>query len=147
MSMNLYQINNAITECIDYDTGEVIDFNKLSNLIMDREAKIDGIACWFKELTAEYIAIDSEISVLEARKKAKQNKAENLKKYLSDILGGAKFESARNKISWRVSDEVYVIDENVIPAEYKKTVFGYVSQKCLRNRELMGFGEKKKTKH
>ena len=119
MSMTLYQINNAITECIDSETGEVIDFDRLSQLVMDREAKIDGIACWFKELTAEYIAIDSEISALEARKKTKKNKAESLKCYLSDILGGAKFETARNKITWRESDEVCILDADKIPSEYK----------------------------
>jgi alanine dehydrogenase len=94
----------------------------LNQLAIDRQTKIDNIACWHKQLNAEAAAIDNEIKTLAGRMKSKINKAESLKHYLSDILGGAKFESARNKITWRASDEVAVFDEKLLSDEYKKTV-------------------------
>ena len=111
-----------ILDCIDDETGEVINFDKLNQLSIDRQTKIDNIACWYKQLNAEIMAIDNEIQALSTRRDSKKNKADNLKHYLSDILYGAKFESARNKITWRKSDEVCILDETVIPAEYKKEV-------------------------
>jgi hypothetical protein len=65
------------------------------------------------------LAIENEIQILSERRDSKKNKAENLKCFLSDILHGAKFESPRNKITWRQSDEVRILDETAIPDEYK----------------------------
>ena len=117
--MKLYEIEQAILECIDDETGEIIDFTQLNQLVMDRQTKIDNIACWYKQLAAEIVAIEHEIQALSNRRDSKRNKAENLKRYLSDILYGANFESARNRITWRRSDEVNIIDETKIPVEYK----------------------------
>ena len=50
--MKLYEIDNAIYECVNED-GEVIDPEKLEELQMERDKKIEGIACWIKELAAE----------------------------------------------------------------------------------------------
>ena len=58
------------------------------------------------------------MKTLKARSESKKKKAESLKYYLSDILGGDRFESARNKISWRRSDEVSITDAAKIPSEY-----------------------------
>jgi hypothetical protein len=120
--MTLYEIEKSILDCIDAETGEIIDFLRLEQLSLDRQTKIDNIASWYKQLTAETAAIDAEIRALSERKNSKQIKADSLKLYLSDILSGVKFETSRNKISWRVSDEVTILDETVIPDEYKRTV-------------------------
>jgi hypothetical protein len=115
----MYEIEQAILDCLDTETGEVIDFEQLTQLDMDRQHKIDNITCWYKQLSAESDAIDVEIKALSDRMKSKKNKADSLKLYLSDILGGMKFESARNKISWRASDEVAILNESLIPDKYK----------------------------
>jgi len=117
--MKLYEIDRAILDCIDGATGEVVDLDRLSQLSMERNTKIDNISCWYKQLTAEVTAIDNEIQALSDRRDSKRNKAESLKRFLSDILYGLPFESARNRISWRRSDEVQITDEEKIPVEYK----------------------------
>jgi hypothetical protein len=117
--VKLYEIEQAILDCIDEDTGEVIDLERLNQLSIDRQIKIDNIACWYKQLVAEAVAIENEIKILSERKDSKKGKAENLKYFLSDILYGAKFESSRNRITWRQSDEVRILDETVIPDKYK----------------------------
>ena len=55
--MKLYEIENAILECIDTETGEVIDIERLNELQMERETKIENVACWIKDLKAEAEAI------------------------------------------------------------------------------------------
>lgn len=118
--MNLYQIDQAILDCIDADTGEVIDFDKISQLMLDKEKKIDDLACFYKQLAAEATAIDFEIKALQGRKKVKESKVADLKNYLSDVLSGQKFETARNRITWLPSDEVNILDADLIPDAYKK---------------------------
>ena len=113
----------------------MIDFDRLNQLTLDRNNKIDNIACWVKQLNAESAAIDNEINALESRKKSKKNKVDSLKNYLSYILNGVKFESARNKISWRVSDEIHILDENQIPDEYKtEKIELYISKADIKKQ-------------
>jgi len=117
--MTLYQIEESIMECADDETGEIIDFERLERLFADKRSKIDNIACWYKQLNAEAAAIENEIEALSRRRKSKTGKAESLKRCLADALCGEKFESVRNKISWRISDETAVINEALIPFDYK----------------------------
>ena len=55
--MTIYDIDNAILECIDMETGEIIDTDKLNELELERESKIEGVACWIKDLKAEAEAL------------------------------------------------------------------------------------------
>ena len=117
--MKLYEIEQAILECVDNETGEVIDFELLNQLVIDKHTKIDNIISWYKELHAESVAIDYEIKSLKERQNQKMNKSDSLKLWLTDVLNGTRFESSRNCISWRKSDEVHILDEMKIPNEYK----------------------------
>ena len=47
--MTLYEIDNAILECIDLETGEIIDTDKLDALQLERETKIENVALWIKD--------------------------------------------------------------------------------------------------
>ena len=117
--MKLYEIDQAILDCIDGETGEIIDFDKLNKLTIDRNTKIDNIISWYKQLTAETAAIDYEMKMLKERQTQKNNKSESLKQWLAHVLYGAKFESSRNLVTWRRSDEVCITNEMKIPIEYK----------------------------
>ena len=101
--MRLYEIDNAIMDCVDEETGDVIDVERLESLEMERDIKISNIACWVKDLQAESKAIKEEIDKLQARKKADENKAESLKNFLAYYLNGVKFKDARASISYRHS--------------------------------------------
>ena len=109
--MNLYEINEAITSCIDMETGEIVDIDRLNELQMERETKIEGVALWIKNLKAEADAIKAERENLAERERAAENKAEGLKRYLSDVLCGQKFETSRVKCSFRKSNAVVVDDD------------------------------------
>lgn len=109
--MNLYEIDQAILGCIDDETGEVIDLDRLEELQMAKDKKVENIACWVKNLRAESEAIANEVRELQHRKKVAENKAESLKRYLSSVILGQKWSSGRYAIGWRKSKSVEIEDE------------------------------------
>ena len=111
--MKLYEIDNAILNCIDTETGEVIDIDKLNELQLERDTKIENVACWIKDLKAEAEAIKAEKLALAERQKAAENKAESLKKWLAYALDGEKFKTARCSISFRKTESVEVTEEGL----------------------------------
>lgn len=116
--MNLYEIDNAILECVDMETGEIIDMNKLSGLQMARDQKVENIGCWIKNLLSDAEALKAEKEKLAKRQKAAENKAASLKEYLSRYLDGEKFKSARVAISYRSNSSVDIAKDAVVPEEY-----------------------------
>ena len=108
--MTLYEIDQALLECIDMETGEV-DAEKYEQLAEEKDKKIENIACYYKALTVEAEAIKAEEKALAERRKAKENKAESLKKFLASVLNGEKFESARCSVSWRKTQAAEITDE------------------------------------
>ena len=111
--MKLYEIDNAILECVDLETGEIIDPNKLSSLQMERDAKIENVACWIKDLKAEAEAIKQEKQALAERQKVAENKAESLKKWLAYALDGQKFSTSKCAVSFRKTEAVEVTPDGL----------------------------------
>ena len=116
--MTLYEINAAITACVDAETGEVVDFERLVALNMEREQKLENIALWIKDLNAEAAAIKAEKKKLGERQAAAENKAESLKEFLSEQLGGQKFSTPRCAVSFRRTKSVNVTDLWKLPEDY-----------------------------
>ena len=111
--MTIYEIDNEIMDCIDMETGEVIDTDKLNELHMERVAKIENVACWIKELKAEAEAIKNEKQALADRQRVAENKAESLKNWLAYALNGEKFKTSKCSISYRNSESVEVTEEGL----------------------------------
>jgi hypothetical protein len=121
--MTLYEIDNEIMNCIDEETGEIIDIDRLNALEMERDRKISNVACWIKDLKAEAEAIKAEKQSLDKRQKAAENKAESLKTWLQSILQGEKFKDSRCAISYRKSERVDFADNfnfDTLPDSMKK---------------------------
>lgn len=117
---SLYQIDQAILECLDAETGEIIDAEKLNALFMEKNQKIENIALWIKNLQADALAYKAEKDAFAARQKAAENKVESLKAWLVSALGGQKFSTAKCAVSFRKSEAVQVDDVNSIPAEWTR---------------------------
>lgn len=121
--MNIYEIDNAILDCIDLETGEIIDEEKLNALQMERGKKVSNVACWIKDLKAENEAIKAEKQNLSRRQEVNEHKMESLKKWLTFALNGEKFKDGRVSISYRKSESVQFDDtfkiEN-LPNEFRK---------------------------
>ena len=111
--MKLYEIDNAILECIDMETGEIIDAEKLDALNMERDEKIENVVLWIKDLKAEAEAIKAEKLALAERQKIAENKVESLKKWVAYALGGQKFSTAKCAVSFRNTESVEVTEEGL----------------------------------
>ena len=111
--MTIYEIDQAIMECVDLETGEIIDTEQLDRLQMEREKKLENVACWIKDLKAEAEALKAEKQALAERQRVAENKAESLKKWLAYALQGEKFKTTKCAISFRKSEAVEVTDEGL----------------------------------
>lgn len=109
--MNIYEIEQAILDLIDPETGEIKDFETLEALDISRSEKIENIALWIKNLNAEAKAIREEEKALAERRRYAENKAESLKRYLSEALNGERFTTAKVAITYRKSMAVEIADE------------------------------------
>lgn len=116
----LYEIDEEILNCVDMETGEIIDVEKLGQLQLARDDKVEGIALWIKNLLSDADAIKSEEEKLAQRRKANENKAKNLKEYLSKFLNGQKFKTPKVSISYRKSESVEVTDLSKLDDDYLK---------------------------
>ena len=116
----LYEINEQILDCVDMETGEIIDMGKLQELQMSFNDKVEGIALWIKNLLSDAEAIKAEKDKLAERQKVCENKAKNLKEYLNVFLEGQKFKTPRVSISYRKSKSVDVSDISLLDNEYLK---------------------------
>ena len=111
--MKLYEINNAILNCIDMETGEIIDTEQLDKLQMEREKKLENVACWIKDLKAEAEALKTEKQALAERQRVAENKANSLKKYLAYALDGQKFSTSKCAVSFRKTEVVEVTTDGL----------------------------------
>ena len=93
--MNLYEIDSAILDCVDLETGEIFDVDKFESLELERTAKIENICLWIKNLKAEIEALKTEKDAFAVRQKSAENKMESLKRYITGFLGGTSFESSK----------------------------------------------------
>ena len=58
--MNLYEIDAEILGCVDVETGEIFDVDKFEELSLTRDAKIENICLWIKNLKAQAEALKAE---------------------------------------------------------------------------------------
>lgn len=116
--MNLFEIDKQIEDCIDLETGEVLDIEKLDALSMERSSKIENIACWIKNLNAEAKALEEQERTFHERKKQTRRKIDGLKGYLAKVLNGEKFKTDKCVVSFRRSQTFSVVDEEQVPQEY-----------------------------
>ena len=126
--MSLYTLDAEIANFsfeVDEETGEVLNLAEFEALGIERNEKIDNIACLIKNLLAEEETIKAEsdivkkeVDALKKRAEQKHKSAEYWKRYLAMSLKGEKFESARCKISYRKTQRTEVSDNFV---EWAKT--------------------------
>lgn len=130
--MRLYEIKDNYLSLLDMiENGEIPEeaiSDTLEAVSGELEEKADNIACIIKNELAEIDAIKAEEQALAERRRAKERNCDRLKAYLSDNLQAAginKFETARNKISFRRSSALEIADESAFimwASEYAPTL-------------------------
>lgn len=120
--MKLWEIDNALMDLFDPETGEITDAELWDALQMERESKLEGVACWIKNLLSDADALKQEKDNLAAREKAARNKAERLSAWLEQALAGEKLNTAKCAVTYRRSEAVEIADEGAFMA--------YAQQEC-----------------
>ncbi len=118
--MTLYQIDKQITDCMDMETGEVLDIEKLEQLHMDRDQKEENIALAYKNKIADLNALTTERKALQEREKQATAQLERIKQYLVMALDGRTLNTPRVACSYRKSETLEITDTTNIPTEYWK---------------------------
>lgn len=113
--MTLYELGSEYQELLSLiDNGEIPEeaiADTLEALQGELRDKIDNVACVIKNLKAESDAIKAEAKNLTERAKAKEKRADYLKKYISATMqqfGIDKIETARNVIKFGKSSAVEI---------------------------------------
>ena len=141
--MKLYEINQSILECIDNETGEIIDADKLNELQIAKDEKLENLALWYKDLIAEANALKEEKEAFAEREKAAKNKAESIKNYLSYALNGENFKTTKCALSFRKSektviDDIYSIPENFLKYVEPKADLAEIKKAIKNGEEING---------
>lgn len=136
--MKLYEIDQQILECVDLETGEVVDIERLESLQMERDSQIEGVTLWVKELRADEAAITAEIKALVERREILRNKQERLKKWLTEATGGKRFTTARCDLQFRRTHAVHITDEALLPGWAWVVPPPEISKTAIRNAFKQG---------
>ena len=115
--MNLYEIDAAIEACIDGETGEILDLDRLQALNMDRTAKIENVALWCSNLESDISGLKEQEEYFKSRRRQAEAKLDGLKQWLAYALGGQKFETLKARVTFRKGTTVKV-NEEILPAEF-----------------------------
>ena len=110
---------------IDEETGEILNFEELEALELERDTKIENICLWIKNLRSDAEAYKKEEESFKKKRQAAEKLAERLTSRIEYMLGGSKFKTNRVVVSYRSSKSVKVDSVDHIPAEYlriKQTV-------------------------
>lgn len=129
--MKIYEIPGALRDLLDRldadpDTGEV-DGEALAAYAEYNAAaaeKLEGTACYVRELEAEAEAIKAEEDRLAKRRKALENKSSRLKTYMMPALEamGGKVKGVMASVRIGKSQAVTVFDLDALPDAFKRVV-------------------------
>jgi hypothetical protein len=117
--MKLFEIDEALQECFDDETGEITDITRFEDLQLEREQKLENIACWIKNLEADAEALKAQKMAFAERQKETENKAERLRNYLQYALQNTNFKTVNVEVKFRKTQkvevpDVYKLDENFL---------------------------------
>lgn len=136
--MKLYEIDKGILECFDMETGEILDEQKLEELQLERDKKIENVALFVKNLEAEKAAVKAEKENFTKREKSLDNQINGLKGWLKYALGAddfsekpPKFKTSKVVIGFRKSESVEIFDQSILPKKYFKKKVELVPDKTL----------------
>lgn len=126
--MHLYEIDGRIAQVIengfalDEATGEVFTCDELEELEVSREAKLEAVGLFIKDLNAEVDAFKAEEKALTERRKAKERRVEQLKEYLAFSMrthGDKKLDTPKIRLSFHKSTKTVIYDDELVPDEFK----------------------------
>jgi hypothetical protein len=150
--MKLYEIDQQILDCIDPETGEILDIDRLNTLQMERDIKIRNVGLWYKQVKADVKALKDEEDSFKKRRQAAENRLEGIKGWLEFALAGETFETEDKAVTIKTVKNgglmPILFNEDVkpedVPEEFTKIEYSYDNdaiRKALDAGELLGFAK------
>lgn len=105
----LYELVKEIEDFqfeIDEETGEILNFDELDALQLEKNTKVENICLLIKNLRSDAEAYKNEKNSFEQKRKQAENKADRLTAYVQYILAGDKFKSSKVSVSYRKSEKI-----------------------------------------
>lgn len=118
--MRLFEIDARIMACVDMETGEIIDEELFNSLEMERDEKIENLACLVKNLTADAEAFKVQKQTFAERQKKAEDSIERFKAEISASLSCQRFSTDKVDISFRKTSSVHILEKEKIPEQYLK---------------------------
>lgn len=129
--MKLYEINDGIATLRDFnvdpETGEILDMpekdiNEMIEVLkLDREEKIENIACLIKEIRVETEAMEKVKRRYESWIKVRRRRMDYLKTYMEmNMLPDEKVKTVRASVFWKKNPDSIQVDFNYLPTAYYK---------------------------
>lgn len=126
---SLYEIKEEYLKALESievnEDGEIVNYEEIESLSGAFDDKAEAVACFILNEESMAESIKAREKEFAERRKAHENKAERLKKYLSDMMNQAdksKLETPNCRIGFRKSNAVEIKDESLIPEWYKTLV-------------------------
>jgi Neuraminidase (sialidase) len=118
--MKLFEINEAIADLINFETGEILDVEAFDNLKLERQDKLTNIALLYKNMTSDAKQLKELEKEYSDRRKRCEKTAEWCKETLARELNGEKLEDEKKrfKISWRPSERLEIVDPSIIASSW-----------------------------
>lgn len=116
----LYEIKQDILDCIDMETGEITDPERLEQLQIDKHEKLRNIAFVAINASADIEAYKTQEKRFKAKRTAAEKTLAWAKETLARELAGQKMKEAEFTISYRPSEVVEIDDDADLPAEFIK---------------------------
>lgn len=117
----LYELVKEIEDfqfVIDEETGEILNFDELDALQLEKDTKVENICLLIKNLRSDAEAYKNEKNSFEQKRKQAENKADRLTAYVQYILAGDKFKSSKVNVSYRKSEKVICPDLLEVDVDY-----------------------------
>lgn len=120
--MKLWEINRDILSCINEETGEILDEEKLHNLQMDRKEKLRNIAFVALNAEADVKILKEQEEKFKTRRRAAEKTIAWCKAALERELAGKGMDEPEFRVSYRKSQRVLINDYDFLPPEFLKPI-------------------------
>lgn len=130
MSFKLYELTEMYQNIWDLVADEEVDLDTLETALSqvedNLEVKAESMAKLVKGIDGDVTALKEEENRLAKRRKALENKQTNIKQYLQNqfnVMGIDKVKTPLFTVALQNNPpSVNILDEDLIPEQYKKTV-------------------------
>lgn len=119
--MKLFEINQEIMDCIDMETGEIINQERLEQLSMAKDEKLTNIALLYKNCKSDYDQLDELVKEYTARRNSCKKTMEWAKGTLEAELNGEKLTDDKKRfITYYHPSTSAKTNMDIVPDEWKK---------------------------